>query len=284
MCILEVSELCKAYPSFQLRDVSFSLKEGRITGLVGRNGAGKTTVLKSILGFLHPDRGEITFFGGTPFEGNEQAVKQDIGYLSGGVSFYPNKKLRVISGVTRRFYRNWDEAAYRDCLTRFGLDENKTPAQLSEGMKVKYALTLALSHRARLLILDEPTSGLDPVSREELLDLFLELQDRGVTILFSTHIISDLEKCADDLIYLQKGRIRAQGDLKAFAAGYQSVTLTQAERDQADATQLIGCKRSKEGFTALARTGDATAGNVPGTICPASLETILVHLEQEETL
>ena len=282
MSILEVSDLRKTYPAFQLRDISFSLKEGRITGLVGRNGAGKTTALKSILGFLHPDQGEITFFDGIPFVGKEQAIKQDIGYISGGVSFYPNKKLRVISGVTRRFYRNWDETAYRDCLTRFGLDEGKTPAQLSEGMKVKYALTLALSHRAKLLILDEPTSGLDPVSREELLDLFLDLQERSVTILFSTHIISDLEKCADDLIYLQKGRIRAQGELKPIVAGYQAVTLTKSEREQTDSTLLIGCKRSKEGFTALIRTEDAA--KVPGTVRPADLETIIVHLEQEESL
>lgn len=91
MCILEVSELCKAYPSFQLRDVSFSLKEGRITGLVGRNGAGKTTVLKSILGFLHPDRGEITFFGGTPFEGNEQAVSRTSAISPAGSAFTPTK-------------------------------------------------------------------------------------------------------------------------------------------------------------------------------------------------
>ena len=281
MSILEVSHLCKTYSAFQLQDMTFSLAEGRITGLVGRNGAGKTTALKSILGFLHPDQGEITFFNGTSFAGNEQAIKQDIGYISGGVSFYPNKKLRVISDVTRRFYRNWDETAYRDCLTRFGLDEGKTPAQLSEGMKVKYALTLALSHRAKLLILDEPTSGLDPVSREELLDLFLDLQEQGVTILFSTHIISDLEKCADGLIYLQRGRIRAQGDLKPFVAGYRAVTLTQAEREQADAALLIGCKRSKEGFTALVRAENAA--RVPGTVCPAGLETVIVHLEQEET-
>ena len=130
--------------------------------------------------------------------------------------------------------------------------------------------------------MDEPTSGLDPVSREELLDLFLDLQERSVTILFSTHIISDLEKCADDLIYLQKGRIRAQGELKPIVAGYQAVTLTKSEREQTDSTLLIGCKRSKEGFTALIRTEDAA--KVPGTVRPADLETIIVHLEQEESL
>lgn len=280
MSILAVSGLCKAYPTFQLKDISFSLEMGRITGLAGRNGAGKTTTLKSILGFLHPDQGTVTFFDGIPFTGNEQAVKQEIGYVSGGVSFYPTKKLRVISQVTRRFYRNWDQTAYQDCLNRFCLDENKTPAQLSAGMKVKYALTLALSHRAKLLILDEPTSGLDPVSREELLDLFLDLQDQGVTILFSTHITSDLDKCADDLIYIQNGRLQAQSDRKTFVASYRSVALTRAEQQKADPTLLIGCKRSKEGFTALIRAEDAA--KVPGIVHPADLETIIVHLEQEE--
>ena len=129
--------------------------------------------------------------------------------------------------MTRLFYPNWDEAAYREYLSLFALDENKTPSELSEGMKVKCNLAMALSHRAEVLILDEPTSGLDPFSRDELLELFLMLKERGVAILFSTHITSDLEKCADDIIYIREGGIVLAADTEGFrrTLGEESETL-----------------------------------------------------------
>ena len=215
MSILTVSGLCKAYPSFRLEDVSFCLREGAVTGFIGRNGAGKTTALKATLGFLRPDAGEVRFFG-KDFQHHQQEIKQAIGYVAGSFGFYPNKKLSAITAVTAPFYPDWDDAVYRRCLQRFRLDEAKTPAQLSEGMKVKYALTLALSHHARLLILDEPTSGLDPVSRDELLDVFLQLNQEGATILYSTHITTDLDKCADDILYIREGRIISHSSMADF--------------------------------------------------------------------
>ncbi|MCH5285869.1 MAG: ABC transporter ATP-binding protein [Christensenellaceae bacterium] len=278
MSILEVSGLCKAYPSFRLEDVSFELPEGKITGFIGRNGAGKTTTLKSLLGFVHPDAGSVRFFG-MDWSANEQRIKQMIGYVSGGVSFYRSKRLRVITAVTRSFYPDWDDAMYRACMERFGLDENKTPAQLSEGMKVKYAMALALSHRAKLLILDEPTSGLDPVSRDELLDILLALQREGVTILFSTHITSDLEKCADDILYIRQGRILAHDDIRRFTDSYRFVTLTEEQHARADRSLLVGEKQGKADWRSIIRTQDMPRLGLP---CQkADLETIMVHLEKE---
>lgn len=279
MELLQVTGLRKTYPTFRLENVSFSLTPGAITGLIGRNGAGKTTALKSILGLLHPDAGQVRFFG-QPFPAHQPEIKQQIGYVSGGVRFYPNKKLRVITQVTRSFYPNWSEPVYQDCLRRFQLEEQKTPAQLSEGMKVKYALTLALSHQAKLLLLDEPTSGLDPVSRAELLELFLALKDAGVTILFSTHITSDLEQCADRLLYLQRGRLVADAPLDAFIQRYRALSLTQEEYAAADKRLLIRPKRRRTGYVALVTAENSTA--VPGAVAPADLETIMVHLEQED--
>lgn len=208
MDILKVNHLSKEYPSFQLNDVSFILEAGRIAGFAGRNGAGKTTTIKSILNLVHPDAGETTYFG-MPLIGHEAEIKQRIGYSTGTVSWYPRKKLKEIIAVTKSFYPNWDEDVYRKYTRLFCLDENKTPMELSEGMKVKFNLLLALSHKAEILILDEPTSGLDPFSRDELLDIFMGLRDEGVSVFFSTHIISDLEKCADDILYISGGRIRA---------------------------------------------------------------------------
>ena len=184
MDALRVENLCKRYSGgFALENVSFSLAEGSIMGLIGANGAGKTTTLKALMGYLRPDAGTVTLFG-QPFPPENTVLRQRTGFVSGGVDYFPRKRLSAITAATRPFYTNWDEAAYQNCLRTFELDERKRPAELSAGMKVKYQLALALSHRAGLLILDEPTSGLDPVSRDELLELFLTLaEEREVSIL-----------------------------------------------------------------------------------------------------
>lgn len=215
MSIVELKDVCKTYPAFHLNKVSFSLEEGKITGFIGRNGAGKTTTIKSMLNLIHTDSGDISYFG-MPLIGNETEIKQRIGYSTGTVSWYPRKPIKEIVEVTKLFYPNWDEEAYRRYLDLFSLDENKKPIELSEGMKVKFNLLLALSHKAEILILDEPTSGLDPFSRDELLDLFTTLKKHGVTILFSTHITSDLEKCADNIVYISSGKIKAACSRDSF--------------------------------------------------------------------
>ena len=221
MAVLEVNGLCKSYASFQLKDVSFKLDAGRIMGFIGRNGAGKTTTLKSILHIVHPDSGSIRFFGKT-IEGNEPEIKGKIGFASGAVNYYPRRKIADLIDVMKRFYPTWNETDYRYYMDLFSISEDKTPIQLSEGMKVKLNLALALSHKAELLILDEPTSGLDPVSREELLEVFKYLKEQGKAILFSTHITTDLEKCADDITYLVKGELIATESLKTFIDRYRA--------------------------------------------------------------
>lgn len=215
MNIAEIRNLSKRYPSFNLKDIYFSLEKGRIAGFIGRNGAGKTTTIKCMLNLVHPDSGEISYFG-LPLKDNESEIKQRIGYSNGTINYYPRKKLSDIIAVTKSFYSNWDDVACCEYLKLFNLDLNKTPSELSEGMKVKVNLLLALSHRAEILILDEPTSGLDPFSRDELLEIFLMLKERGTAIFFSTHITSDLEKCADDIIYIHNGKLIASLPVKEF--------------------------------------------------------------------
>ena len=219
MKVVELSGVCKKYPAFSLKNVSFSLESGRIIGFIGRNGAGKTTTIKSMLNLVHIDSGVICYFG-LPLMGNETEIKQRIGYSTGTVSWYPRKTIRQILDATRAFYPNWDDDACRRYMELFNLDENKKPMELSDGMKVKCNLLFALSHGAEVLILDEPTSGLDPFSRDELLDVFMTLKEHGVTILFSTHITSDLEKCADDIIYIHNGEIKASCQKTDFMSNY----------------------------------------------------------------
>ncbi len=276
---LQVTGLKKQYPGFSLGPVSLSLRPGSILGFIGRNGAGKTTTLRALLGMVRPEEGEISFFGRS-FSGNELEIKEQAGFVSGGAEYYPRKKLRTITAVTRGFYPNWDEAAYQHYSRLFELSPEKTPRQLSAGMKVKYALTLALSHRARLLLLDEPTSGLDPVSREEILEIFNTLvRKEGVSILFSTHITSDLEKCADDIAYLHRGKLLFSGSLTEFRGAYRLISFTGEALSQRPPC-LVGLKREKHGFSALLPRGE---------VCPegwretqASLDDLIVHLEREE--
>lgn len=278
MNVLEIQNLCKSYKSFSLKNVGFSVKKGEIRGFIGRNGAGKTTTLKSLLGLVHPDSGSISFFG-MPFSENEKEIKQRIGYAMGGTSYYKNKTIKNIVDVTKQFYAKWDDNQYKHYTSVFSLDENKKLSELSEGMKVKFHLALALSHGAELLILDEPTSGLDPVSREELLEIFLTLAEKGVAVLFSTHITSDLEKCAESITYIKNGEIIATDDIEKFTESYRIISL--GKNNNTNDKRFLGICRSKNGFTALVKKEDIDNFS-RDLISSPTLEEIMVHLEKEE--
>ncbi len=236
MNIVEIKNLNKTYPTFKLDNVSFGISAGKITGFIGRNGAGKTTTIKSMLNLVHPDSGEILYFGKTLSQ-NENEIKKNIGYSTGSVNWYPRKKIKDIMNVVKGFYDSWDEESYKKYLKLFKIDENKSAKELSEGMKVKCNLLIALSHNAKVLILDEPTSGLDPFSRDELLGVFTRLKEDGVAVFFSTHIISDIEKCADDIVYIQSGKITASLSKSDFIGRYSQNdesledTMLRMERD-----------------------------------------------------
>ncbi|MCI7473326.1 MAG: ABC transporter ATP-binding protein [Clostridiales bacterium] len=218
--LLSVRGLTKRYPGFILDHVSFSVAPGRIMGLIGKNGAGKSTTLKSILNLIPTDGGSVTLLDQDVRE-RELACKAQVGVVFGGLDYYPLKRLSAITRATRRFYPQWDQDRYETCLRRFGLEEEKPFKTLSNGMKVKYLLALALSHHARLLLLDEPTSGLDPVSRDEMLHLFTRIVSNGsCSILFSTHITSDLDRCAHDITYLHNGRVLASAPKDAFRRAF----------------------------------------------------------------
>lgn len=193
-------------------------------GFIGRNGAGKSTTLKALLNLVHADGGQIQYFGQNLLS-NESKIKTKIGFADGNVVFYSKKKIKILAAIERSFYPNWYPAAYQHYLHLFALDPEKTPSALSAGMRVKLNLLFALSHHAKLLILDEPTSGLDPVSRHELLSSFKALKETGIAILFSTHITSDLENCADDITYINQGHIIASEPLELFLEKARKETL-----------------------------------------------------------
>ena len=217
---LTLEKVNKKYPTFSLKDVSFSIQPGQIMGFIGRNGAGKTTTLKSIMNLIHYDSGKIMAFG-TDMKENELANKQRIGFALSELNYYPNKTIRQLMQVTKKFYKNFDDAKFNQVCELFNLNIDKKLEELSSGMKVKYSVAIALSHHAELLILDEPTSGLDPVSRDEILDIFREIVKSGErAILFSTHITSDLDKCASNITYIHDGFIVYTGTKKDFVSSY----------------------------------------------------------------
>ena len=200
--------------------MSFEVKPGQIVGFIGRNGAGKTTTLKCIMNLVHYESGKVFAFDSDMNE-NELENKQRIGFALSELNYYPNKTIRQLMNVTKRFYKRFDEQKFNEACRLFNLNIDKKLEELSSGMKVKYSVAIALSHHAEILILDEPTSGLDPVSRDEILDIFRQIvKNKDRAILFSTHITSDLDKCASDIIYIHDGEIIYTGSKSDFINSY----------------------------------------------------------------
>ena len=279
MNVIEVKDLCKSFPSFQLKNVNIVLEEGYIMGFIGRNGAGKTTTLKSILNLLNPDAGTINLCG-LNMPKDETEIKNLIGYVAGGVDFYPEQKIKKITDITKIFYKEWDDERYKELCKRFEIDENKKFKQLSAGMKVKYSIAIALSHNAKLLILDEPTSGLDPAARDDLILIFQEFVEDGKhSILFSTHITSDLEKCADFITYIKSGEILASTDVETFEKSYLLVAGKKDDLTPELESKVIGIHKHNLGFEGMIKADDKAL--VEGMeISVPSLEDIMIHLER----
>ena len=279
MNILQVENLSKTYPTFKLDNVSFSLEKGYIMGFIGRNGAGKTTTLKSMLRFVHPDCGNVSI-NGFDIEKDEFAVKNSIGFVSGLDGFYNSKKIKQVTDITKKFFSNWSDETYKNLLEKFNLDENKFIKNLSAGMKVKYQLAIAMSHDAKLLILDEPTSGLDPVSRDELVILFQDyVADGEHSILFSTHVISDLEKCADYITYIKKGKILDSCDVVSFKDKYLLVNGKKEDLTDELKSKLIGLHEHNFGFEGMILKSDKDLF-AKCEITQPSMEEIMVHTER----
>lgn len=205
--ILEVHNLNKSYKDFSLQNVSFSLPEGCITGFIGANGAGKTTTINTILGLAGMDSGSVRFFG-MDICRQEQEIKDRIGVVMDGNYFYENLTLTQMKNVIAPAYSHWCEDDFQKHLAAFSLNPKQVIRTLSKGMRAKYALALALSHKAELLIMDEPTGGLDPLVRSQVLDTLADyMNSGGKGVFFSTHITSDLDKIADVLVLIDHGSI-----------------------------------------------------------------------------
>ena len=281
MNLIEVNGLCKNFENFQLKDVGFSLEQGFIMGFIGRNGAGKSTTLKCMLNLMNNNGGHVKLCGLSMPE-DEIEIKNQVGYVFGGVDFYPEAKISRITEVTKSFYKEWNEELYKNLCERFEIDQNKKFKQLSAGMKVKYSVAVAMSHNPRLLILDEPTSGLDPAARDDLVLLFQEfIEDGEHSILFSTHITSDLEKCADYITYIKNGQILASTERDAFRESYFSVAGKKDQLTSEMEEKIIGLHKHQLGFEGLIKAEDKALAEKAGfELAAPSLEDIMIHIER----
>lgn len=248
---LEVKNLSKSFGDFALDGVSFSLPQGYIMGFIGPNGAGKSTTIRILLGLLKRDGGDVKTLGQDPMLQNEE-IKQRIGVVFDENYLYETLTLLDMKRVIAPFYKRWDEARFREYIDRFSLPLHKKIKDLSKGMKMKFALSLALSHHADLLILDEPTSGLDPIVRSEFLEILQELmEDEGKSVFFSTHITSDLERIADYITMIDGGKIRFSMTKDEMMERYSLVKGGRELLTDSMKEKLIGFKEHAFGFEGL---------------------------------
>lgn len=249
--ILEVKNLNKDFEKFKLRDINLELKKGYIMGFIGPNGAGKTTLIKLIMNLIKKDSGSIKIFGKDNIA-NEREIKERIGFVYDENYFYEDLSIENMKKLIAPFYKSWDEALFSKHILNFGLDRSMKIKDLSKGGKMKFSLSLALSHDADLIIMDEPTSGLDPIARREFLDILYEIiQNEEKSIFFSTHITTDLEKIADYISFINKGEIVFSKELDDI---YKEYSLIKGEDLTDDIiSKAIGIRENKFGFEALIR-------------------------------
>jgi len=275
--------LRKALGGFLLEDVSFSLPRGFTMGLVGPNGAGKTTIIKLIMGLMQPDAGHIEILG-LDARAEGARSREQVGFVYDVMPFYADVSLLDTKRAIAPFYRRWNEALFQELASTFDLPLSKRVKKLSQGMRTKFALALALSHDAELLILDEPTTGLDPVFRRELLHgLSGLLQDEGKSVLFSTHITSDLERIADYVTFIRDGRVLLSEDREVLEERWGVVRGSEESVKDLDSRLRRGSRRHPHGVDVLTPDAEAARkalGN--GVIVDqASFEDITVLLGQE---
>ena len=274
--ILEVKNLTKKYADFTLDHVSFSIPKGTIMGLIGENGAGKSTTIRAILDLIHKDDGTVTFWGQKLSSAKQ--LKEDIGVVFDDINFYETLTAAKVGKISQTAYKQWDERLYRGYLNRFLLPADKEIKTFSKGMKMKLCIAVALSHKPKLLVLDEATSGLDPVMRDDILDIFLEfVQDEENSILLSSHITSDLEKVADHIIFLHEGRLIFSKPKDELLENYGIVKCGAAQFEAIDRQDIITCRKQEYEWQVLVSDRNSAQKRYPNAmVIPASIDEIML--------
>lgn len=275
--MLEIKNLTKEFfMGFKLDNISFKLEPGYIMGFIGPNGSGKSTTIKLIMNLLKKDSGDIRIFGKDHIK-SEIEIKDRIGFVYDEPYFYENLSIEQMKNIIAPFYSKWDEEIFQDYLKRFDLNARYKIKRLSKGMKMKFALTIALSHHAELIIMDEPTSGLDPIFRREILDLLYDLvQEGSISIFFSTHITTDIERIADYITYINNGKLIFSKSKDEIMSTYAMVKGGPDELNDELRKEFLGLRETGVGFEGLTDNAEKIKNRYPELLVErASLEDIM---------
>ncbi len=278
MNALEIRNLSRSFPGFKLDDLSLTLPSGCIMGLIGENGAGKSTTIRLLLGALRKDGGEITILG-RPCEGEMPELMEELGVVLDEVGIPACLDTKQLGNVMRATFRTWDDTAYDAYLKKFDIPEGKPFSELSQGTKMKVGIVVAMSHHPKLLILDEATNGLDPVARDmvvEMLEEFTREDDHSVLI--SSHIVSDLERICDYVAFLHKGKLMLCEEKDRLTGEYGILRCTEEQLRELDPAAILHTKGSAYGTEAIVRRSAVPEGML---LAPVSIEELFVHMVKE---
>ena len=276
---IEIKGLTKHFPGFALEGLNLTLPSGCILGLIGENGAGKSTTIKLLLGMLTPDAGTASVLG-ADIGGELQQVKEELGVVLDEPGLPHMLKAGQIDKIMGSIYQNWSSGDFAALLRRLDLPEDKPYGDVSRGMKMKMGLAIALAHKPRLLLLDEATSGLDPVVRDDVTDLLLDFtRDEGHSILLSSHIVSDLEKVCDYIAFLHKGKLMLMEEKDALTNEYGVLQCSLTEAEQIDPAAVIGRRDTPYGCRLIVRRDAVPVGTALGSV---SIEELFIFMVKEE--
>jgi len=276
--VIELEKVTKDYGDFKLDSVSFSVPEGSVCGFIGQNGAGKTTTINLILDVIKRDSGEIRVFGET-IDKNSAALREDIGVVFDEMGFHEFMTAKDINFMMKHIYKNWDSEMFFNYLKEFSLPSKKKCGSFSRGMRMKLQIAVALSHHAKLLIMDEPTSGLDPIVRNEMINIFRDyVVEEDHTILLSSHITGDLEKLADEVVFIDKGRIVLAGNKDELLEKHGILKCKKEDLAQVSTSFIVSSETGSFGAEALVNDRRAVTKLYPDMVIePATLEQIMIY-------
>ena len=278
MNALEIKNLTKSFPGFTLDNLNLTLPSGCIMGLIGENGAGKSTTIKLILDMIHKDSGTVTILGKDNGDSIE-LTKEDIGVVMDEVGIPECLTVKQVGNVMRHTFRNWDDAEYARLIQKLSLPNKKQFKEFSRGMKMKLGIAIALSHNAKLLILDEATSGLDPVVRDEVVEMLSDFtRDEKHSILISSHIVSDLEKLCDYIAFLHKGKLLLCEEKDQLLAEYGLIHCTTEELQRLPSEAIKYKKENPYGVEVMVLR-NATPTDI--AVLPISIEELFVFMVKE---
>lgn len=274
---IEISGLVKKYDGFTLGPISFSLPKGSIMGFIGQNGAGKSTTIRSLLGIIHYDEGELRLLG-KDIKNDKADIREDIAAVFDELPFNDTLTAASLEKIFKGVYKNWDSDRFYHYLERFELPKKKKCGRFSKGMKMKLQIAVALSHKAKLLIMDEATSGLDPVVRNEILDIFYEyLKDGEASILMSSHITSDLDKIADQVTFIDHGKVFLTGEKDLILDEHAIIKCSKKDYFEIEPADFISARVTDFGVDILVPDRAAAEKKYPGLLIEkVSLEDVML--------